>query len=269
MLTRRAFFRRLLADPKARELLMNTLAVGEADSAIDLDRVACHVRDRALSRRIYQHYAEERRHARLLGRRLEELGFAIRPLPPELDYESYAQRFAMGTPRSRLDDPTPFSPADLIVFLCGSKAAEERAIAELTGLADALVEDPVTVSLLRAIYEDEIRHVSYATEELQRLAGAGRREEVLRTLREARRAEARAHRLVSRAFARRLMAMLGYPRAVQILAGLGIDLAFLARWLFPGGLDEPRIADAMAISSDRSTPDELRARVALSAEEPP
>jgi hypothetical protein len=267
VLTRRAFFRRLLADPKARELLMNTLAVGEADSAVDLDRVASHVADDAIARRIYRHYAEEQRHARLLGRRLEELGFEIAPLPPELDYERYLQRFHLGTPRSRLDDPAPFSPADLVLFFCGSIAAEERACEEMTGLVEALGEDPGTARVLRAICADELRHVSYATEELQRLAAAGRREEVSRALRRARRAEARAHRLVSRAFMRRLMTMLGYPRAIQILAGLRIDLAFAARWLFPGGLDEPRIADAMGIP-DRSTPQPRESGVVLSAEEP-
>lgn len=251
MLTRRSFFQRLLANHEAREFLMNSLAVGEADSAVDLDRIAEHVQDEALSRRIYRHHAEEKRHARLFGKRLAELGFQPRVLPPELDYERYAQRFGMGTPKPRLDDPRPFDEDDIILFFAGSKAGEERACAEMAGLIEALAEDPETVELLRAIHGDEVRHVSYATEELERIASRGQRAKVLQELRAARRAEARAHRLVSRAFMRHLMEMLEYPRWIQTFAGLGIDLGFAVRWLFPGGLDRPIIANAMPTPADR------------------
>jgi len=252
VLTRRSFFQRLLANQGAREFLMNSLAVGEADSATDLDRVAEHVQDEVLSRKIYRHHAEEKRHARLFGKRLSELGFAAQPLPVELDYERYVQRFGMGTPKSRIDDPRPFDEDDIILFFSGSKAGEERACAEMEGLIEALVEDPETVKVLRLIHADEIRHVSYATEELLRIAARGRRARVLQTLRAARRAEARAHRHVSRAFMRHLMQMLGYSRFTQTLAGMGIDLAFAARWLFPGGLDQPIIANAMPTPADRA-----------------
>jgi rubrerythrin len=249
VLSRSAFFRRILACPPARELLLNSLAVGEADSAVDLDRVAEHVTDPLLARRIYRHFAEEQKHARLFRRHLEERGFRCTPLPSELDYERFAQRYRMGTPKSRLDDPRPFDDGDLILFFAGSKAGEERACAELEALIVDLGADPETVALLRCIHEDEVRHVSYATEELQRLAAAGHARRVRAELRAARRAEARAHRAVSRAFMGRLMALLGVPRAIRALAGLAIDAAFARRWLFPGGLDAPRLANAMPVPS--------------------
>jgi len=251
VLTRRSVFRRILAHPEARELLMNSLAVGEADSALDLDRVAEHIPDAVLSRRVYRHYAEENRHARLFRKRLEGLGYSVHPLPPELDYERAAQRFGMGTPKARLDDPTPFSTDDLVLFFSGSKAGEERACAEMEGLIAGLGEaDPETVSLLRAIHADEIRHVSYATAELQRLAAEGRREDVLRTLRSARRAEARAHRQVSRAFMGRLFRLLGAPGWLRLFGGLAIDAGFAWRWLFPGGLDAPLVENPMPVPGD-------------------
>jgi hypothetical protein len=252
LLTRSAFFRRILDTPPAREFLLNSLAVGEADSALDLDRVAEHVADPHLSRRIYRHYAEENKHARILRRHLESQGFATTPLPPELDYERYAQRYGMGTPKARLDDPRPFDESDLILFFSGSKAGEERACAEMEGLIEDLADDPGTSAVLREIHGDEIRHVSYATEELIRLAESGRRSEVLRTLRAARRAEARAHRAVSRAFMRKLMGLLGVPAIVQLFAGLAIDASFVVRFLFPGGLDAPRVADPMPVPSEHA-----------------
>ena len=264
LLSRRSFFRHILANPESRELLLNSLAVGEADSAVDLDRVAAHVEDPVLSRKIYRHFAEETKHARLFRRHLESMGFAVRPLPPELDYERLVRGYAMGTPRSRIDDPRPFDTDDLVTFFCGSKAGEERACAEMAGLIDSLAEDPATVALLREIYDDEIRHVSYATEELGRIADAGNRPLVVRRLRAARRAEARAHRTVSRAFMRRLMEIVGAPRIVRLFAGVAIDLGFVVRFLFPGGLDRPLVADAMRTPE---RPKQLTARPVVATQE--
>lgn len=245
LLSRRSFFRQILANAEARELLLNSLAVGEGDSAIDLDRVAAHVEDPVLSRKIYRHYAEENKHARLFKRHLEAMGFQVKPLPPELDYETLVQRYQMGTPKTRLDDPRPFDREDLVTFFCGSKAGEERACAEMAGLIESLAEDPATVKVLQEIHGDEIRHVSYATEELNRLTAEGHGTLVLTRLRAARRAEARAHRTVSHAFMGRLMGILGAPRIIQLFAGLAIDASFALRFLFPGGLDQPIIPDAM------------------------
>jgi rubrerythrin len=249
---KRRFFRQILAEPKARELLLNSLAVGEADSAKDLDRIADHVQDEALSRKIYRHFAEENKHARLFRKHLESQGFTPKPLPPELDYETTGQRYGMGTPKARIDDPRPFDLDDLILFFCGSKAGEERACKEMEGLIDSLADDPKTVEVLKEIHHDEIRHVSYATEELNKIAAAGHSSKVVRTLRAIRRNEARAHRQVSLAFMRRLMQILGYPAWVRFFAAIAIDVEFAQRYLFPGGLDQPILMNAMPTPLDRA-----------------
>jgi len=250
---KRRFFRRILEEPRARELLLNSLAVGEADSATDLDRIAAHVEDRRVSRKIYRHFAEENKHARLFKRHLESLGFAPKPLPPELDYEATGQMYAMGTPKERLDDPRPFDIDDLILFFCGSKAGEERACKEMQGLIEALVDDAKTVEVLKEIHHDEIRHVAYATEELNKLSDAGHASKVLRVLRATRRSEARAHRRVSLAFMKRLMAILGFPAWMRFFTAIAIDVEFATRYLFPGGLDRPILLNAMPTPLDRVT----------------
>lgn len=247
MLSRRSFFRKILDDEHARAFVMNSLAVGEADSAVGLDKAAQHVEDPILSRKIYRHFAEENRHARIFGRRLEELGVKPRPLPPELDYEQYVRRYAMGIPMERLEDPEPFTTSELIRFLVGCKAGEERACAEMEGLLRDLADDPATVEVLREIHDDEIRHVSFSTEELNTLAAAGHADEVRSELRRARRAEAKAHRAVSRAFMGRLMTILGAPRLVKFFAGIAIDFQFLAKWAFPGELDRPWVENPMPV----------------------
>ena len=179
MLSRSAFFRRILSTPAAREFLLKSLAVGEADSAEDLDRVAEPVPDPLLARRIYRHFAEERRHARLFRRHLEAQGFRATPLPPELDCERHAQRYGMGTPRARLEDPAPFTDEDPILFFAGSTAGEERACVEMEGLIRGL--------------------------------------------------------------------------ALRCFAGLAIEAGFLWRWLFPGGLDAPRLADPMPVPGEATS----------------
>ncbi len=183
---------------------------------------------------------------------LESQGFTPKPLPPELDYEKTGQLYSMGTPKARIDDPRPFDTDDLIVFFCGSKAGEERACKEMAGLIDALVEDPKTVEVLKEIHLDEIRHVSYATEELNKLAAAGHASKVVRVLRATRRSEARAHRRVSLAFMKRLMTILGYPAWVRFFAAIAIDLEFAKRYLFPGGLDRPILVNAMPTPLERA-----------------
>jgi hypothetical protein len=86
---------------------LNSLAVGEADSALDLDRIADHVEDKVLSRKIYRHFTEENKHARLFRKHLESHGLTPKPLPPELDYETTGQMYGMDTPKARIDDPRP------------------------------------------------------------------------------------------------------------------------------------------------------------------
>jgi hypothetical protein len=39
-----------------------------------------------------------------------------------------------------------------------------------------------------------------------------------------------------------------------VLGGIGIDLPFLIRFLFPGGLDQPIVANAMTTPADRARP---------------
>jgi hypothetical protein len=37
---------------------------------------------------------------------------------------------------------------------------------------------------------------------------------------------------------------------IQLVAGLSIDASCLARWLFPGGLDGPRVSNPMPVPGE-------------------
>ncbi|MCG8591205.1 MAG: ferritin-like domain-containing protein [Proteobacteria bacterium] len=254
MLTRRAFFERLVATPEAHRLLLDSLATGEAESAVDLDRFAALIPDARLSRQVYRHYAEEQKHARWLRERVRATGREPAPLPAELDYERLSQGEEIGLPRERLARSTPLSDAELVRFFAGSKAGEERACKEMAGLIAALDHDPETRALLRAVLDDEERHVAYATLALWRLCETAGRRSVVRELRRARRAEARVHRRVSLAFSRRLLALLGAPVWVRFGARAALELGCAARQLWPGGLDRARIADPMPVPPPTEAP---------------
>jgi ferritin-like protein len=250
MLSKRSVFRDLRARPQAYHFFLNALAVGEADSARDLGRVAEHIADPRIRAKVERHYADEQKHGRLMTDRLRELGLTPEPLPPDFDYDQALQRLGYGLNYSRLDDPRPFDDQDLLDFFVGSKVNEERAVAEMEGIIDHLAPDAPTHARLAEILRDEYKHVAYATHELNLLAARGHRDRINAMLRRFRRLEARAHRMVSIHFMERLMRLLGYPALVRWGARLAIEGAYLWRLAFPGRDLEPAPARVPAVGGE-------------------
>jgi hypothetical protein len=239
MLTRKSFFTHLVKNREAYHFLINAFAVGEADSARELGRVAEHITDPELRAKVERHYSDELKHGRIMSERLRELGGEPRPLPPELDYDQELQRLGYGLAYSRLDDPRPLDDAELIEFFVGSKINEERAISEMEELVEHLAADPGTQERLVELLNDEYYHVAYATQELNRLADRGHREHINTRLRHCRRLEAYAHRVVSVHFMDRLLGLLGYSALTRLGARLAVEASYSWRWMFPGSDLEP------------------------------
>jgi len=239
MLTRKGFYGHLLRNREAYHFLINAFAVGEADSARELDRVAEHITDPELRARVERHYSDEMKHGRIMSERLRELGGKPQPLPPELDYDQALQRLGYGLAYSRLDDPRPLDDEELIEFFVGSKINEERAISEMEELIDHLAPDPGTQERLIELLNDEYYHVAYATRELNRLANRGHREHINTRLRQCRRLEAYAHRVVSAHFMGHLLDLLGYSALKRLGARLALEAGYSWRWMFPGPDLEP------------------------------
>jgi hypothetical protein len=250
MLSKRSVFRDLMARPRAYHFFLNALAVGEADSARDLGRVAEHIADARIRAKVQRHYEDETKHGRLMAERLAELGIAPERLPPDLDYDQALQNLGYGLHYSRLDDPRPFDDGDLLDFFVGSKVNEERAVAEMEGIIEHLAADAETHARLAEILHDEYRHVAYATHELNLLAARGHRDRINQMLRRFRRLEARAHRMVSINFMERLLRLLGYPAVVRWGARLAIEAGYVGRLLFPGPDLEPAPARVPPLSRE-------------------
>lgn len=217
MLSKRSIFRDILANPEAHKFLLNSLAVGEADSAKGLDRVAELMPEPATKKRVLIHHAEEQKHGRLFGDRLRRSGAEPTALPPELDYENALQATGFGLPMDRLKDDAPFTPDDEIKFFCGARINEERAVREMRNLIPELKSDADTYAVLDEILRDEYGHLAYSAFELARLAKAGHEARIRATMVAYRKKEAKVHGDLSIAFMERLTKILGYPAPVRFL----------------------------------------------------
>lgn len=217
MLSKRAIFRDILANAEAHKFLLNSLAVGEADSAKGLDRVAELMTEPATKKRVLRHFVEEEKHGRLFTERLRRFGADPSPLPPELDYERALQATGFGLPMERLKDDAPFTPDDEIRFFCGARINEERAVLEMRNLIGELTSDVDTHQVLDEILRDEYGHLAYSAFELQRLAKAGHEPKIRATMVDFRKKEARVHGDLSIAFMERLTKMLGYSAPLRFL----------------------------------------------------
>lgn len=234
MLSKASVFRDILSRKEAYHFFLNAFAIGEADSARDLGRVAEHITDPRIRGKVERHHADEVKHGRLMLKRLEELGTKPTPLPTELDYDQALQGLGFGLPYARLDDPRPFDDDDLLNFFVGSKVNEERAVAEMEEITPLLAPDRETHERVVEILRDEYKHVAYATHELNLLANRGHRGRINRMLKRFRRLEARAHRQVSIHFMKRLLTLLDYPAVVKSGARVAIEGAYMWRCMFPG-----------------------------------
>ena len=130
MLSRSGFFRRILASPAAREFLLNSLAVGEADSALDLDRVAEHVPDPVLAAQDLSPLRRGAEARAAVPPASRGAGLSLHAAPRRSSTTSAtSSATAWARPGRASTIRRPSTTHDLILFFCGSKAGEERACA--------------------------------------------------------------------------------------------------------------------------------------------
>ncbi len=243
MFSEEQFFKDILANPEAKRFMLNSLSTGETEGGKDLHRVAEHCVDPELKVKVERHYRDEIKHGVLFGKHLRTMGYEPTPLDPALDYDKQLQALDFGTSVARIEDPRPFDDEDWVLFFVGSKVTEETANRDMPTLRRGFESDPDLLRTMDEVMEDEVRHVTYATEELQRLAAKGHAERIDRMLKRHRRLEARAYRNVSVAFIDRITRILGYPFYLRAVMKVACHVTCWWKQLFPGpGLEEPRTA---------------------------
>lgn len=255
MFSEEQFFKDILANPEAKRFMLNSLSTGETEGGKDLHRVAQHCVDPELKVKVERHYRDEIKHGVLFGKHLRAMGHEPTPLDPALDYDKQLQALDFGTSVARIEDPRPFDDEDWILFFVGSKVTEETANRDMPTLRRGFESDAELLATMDEVMEDEVRHVTYATEELQRLAAKGNAERVDRMLKRHRRLEAKAYRNVSVAFIDRITRILGYPFYLRWVMKTACHVTYLWKLAFPGpGLEEPRpgVAPAPAPAAEKA-----------------
>ncbi|MBI3268794.1 MAG: ferritin-like domain-containing protein [Planctomycetes bacterium] len=239
-------FHDMVKHPAALQLVLNAMSVGETNSGQDLHRVADLIPDPDLKRRVLKHYADEMKHGKIFGGRLQEIGGKLEPLPADLDYEEALHRYSFGLLRERLKEDQPLSDDDLIKFFAGARVTEATAISDLEMARKGFEVDPPTERVLAEVLKDEYNHVAYATEELERLAGRGHGPRINALLAEYERLEAQARRDISRAFMTRMLPILEYSLPLRVAIRIGIEVEYFWRRLFPKKHDIRAKAPALA-----------------------
>ena len=240
MLGRRTFFRDILQNEAATKFVLNALSVGETDGGRNLAQVADRCASSDLRQKIRRHFRDEIRHGVLYARVLGRLGVHPHALPVELDYEAAIRRAGIGLSPERLQEARPLDDDEYVLLFACMKVTEDRAWSNTRMLRDGFAPDATLRACADEVLQDEAWHRAYASAELARLASAGRRQQVRRTLRGYRRKEARAYLAVTLPYIDRITSLLGYGLGRRLLMKLGCATGCLWTLLTPPALEARR-----------------------------
>lgn len=156
------FIRSIHDRPNGTGALLNLVRASEVRAAADLSCLADVIADDALRLDVTRHAADEARHALLLVRRMNEIGFSPSRLPVDID------RTAAVLAQCRARDPKQvwnergmLENEEVLEILVGAAIAERDALPKLQANHDVLERDPHTQAVIGSILRDEHRHVAY------------------------------------------------------------------------------------------------------------
>ena len=163
------FLRSIHSRPGGTGAILNLIRGSEVRGAADINLLTDLVSDQQAKLDLARHAFDEARHAYILIRRMNELGFKPYRLPPEVDrVEGLLARCRardvkqVYTERGRVDD------AELMEVLVASLIPESDAVGKLRANLEVLESDPGTQTVLAGIIRDEQRHVAYLSGWMER-----------------------------------------------------------------------------------------------------
>ena len=163
------FIRSIHARPNGTGALLNLVRASEVRAAAELTCLADVIDDDQLRLDLSRHAADEARHAHLLVRRMSEIGFAPRRLPPAIDRtEAVVAQCRARDVKQVWNERGAFSDVEVLEILVAATLAETDALPKLQANHDVLDADPQTQAVLGSILRDEHRHVAYLTEWIDR-----------------------------------------------------------------------------------------------------
>jgi len=165
----RDFIRSIHVRPNGTGALLNLVRASEVRAAAELTCLADVIDDDQLRLDLSRHAADEARHAHLLVRRMSEIGFAPRRLPPAIDRtEAVVAQCRARDVKQVWNERGTFTNEEVLEILVAATLAETDALPKLQANHDVLDADPQTQAVLGSILRDEHRHVAYLTEWIDR-----------------------------------------------------------------------------------------------------
>lgn len=152
------FLRDLLASPAGRAFVLNQAAVAEAtDEGHVFDVILAQVDDVALAKMIKKHRDDETRHAEIFHGCVARQGVDPGEVPADLRLVDAIDRETGGVVDAPIVDRKDVMRAYLVL-----QVIEERALHQF-GLIEPVMRrhDPASAAALRAVIEDERRHLKY------------------------------------------------------------------------------------------------------------
>jgi len=156
------FLRAIHARPGGTGAMLNLIRVSEVRGATDVTALSDIVSDTRIKLDLARHGYDEARHAYILLRRMDEIGFKAFRLPPELDrVEGLLAKSRARDVKRVYDERGSVADAELMELLIAAYIPEKDAVGKLRGNYDALEGDHRTQSLIASMLRDEERHVEY------------------------------------------------------------------------------------------------------------
>jgi rubrerythrin len=231
-LSARAIYQEIRSNDQSFRLFCSIAAKGEAQGGFENARIAALCADAELAAKIARHGADEDKHGRIFLSLLRKRGLETAPVPAAADYCMLLERQGIGLAHARLREERPLRDEELLAYLAHSRVTEQRAAEEVAQQVAIFGDDPELGKAVRAIAEDERRHLAYCHEELARFASRGHAALLRRMLREYALAEIRVYRDVSLAVMGHMGGILGWSAAKRAVLAAGIRAIYAVERLF-------------------------------------
>ena len=163
------FLRSIHSHVGGTSAVLNLLRAGEVRGGSEVLVLSELVTDPQMRIDFAKHAMDESRHAFLLLRRMQELGFNLPRVPHALDrLETLSERSRARDFMQVYTDRGPAEDADVMEFITMAAIAEHDAATKLRANYDALVGDCKTQAVVGSILQDESRHITYLNGWLER-----------------------------------------------------------------------------------------------------
>ena len=151
--------------------VLNLLRAGAVRGGSDVLLLSEMVSDSQLKLDLAQHAMDEARHAFMLLRRMQELGYNLTRVPHDLDrLETLWERSRMRDVRHVYSDRGTIGEAEMMEFTALAIIPERDASIKLRANYEALEGDARTQELIISILLDDERHIAYLEAWLERYA---------------------------------------------------------------------------------------------------